>query len=103
MFALMRPGLESLKDSSCSAILFHHAALPWRPLALAGALGYVALRTGLLAPDQVTLARVSRGALSPSVFGKCMIEALRRCMVGPMAAGWDLVVKFDVGDVVKAG
>ena len=106
MFALMRPGLESLKDSSCSAILFHHAALPWLPwlpLALAVALGYVALRTGLLAPDQVTLARVSRGALSPSVFGKCMIEARRRCMVGPMAAGWDLVVKFDVGDVVKAG
>lgn len=66
-------------------------------------LDFVALRMGLLAPDQVTLARVSSGALSPSVFGKCMIEARRRCMVGPMAAGRFLVPKFDVGDVVKAG
>ena len=72
-------------------------------LALAGAMVFVALRTGPLAPVQVTLTRVSSGTLSPAVFGLGTVEARRSWMVGPTTAGRVLVVKVDVGDVVKAG
>ena len=72
-------------------------------LALAGAMVFVALRTGPLAPVQVTLTRVSSGTLSPAVFGLGTVEARRNWMIGPTTAGRVLVVKVDVGDVVKAG
>jgi HlyD family secretion protein len=72
-------------------------------LALAGALVFVALRTGPLAPVKVTLARVSAGDLNPSIFGLGMVEARRSWMVGPTTAGRVLRVMVDVGDTVKAG
>jgi HlyD family secretion protein len=72
-------------------------------LALGGAMVFVALRTGPLAPVKVTLTRVTSGTLSPSVFGIGTVEARRSWMIGPTTAGRVLMVKVDVGDVVKAG
>jgi HlyD family secretion protein len=84
-------------------LLSRRIAVAAAVLALAGAMVFVALRTGPLAPVQVTLTRVASGTLSPSVFGIGTVEARRSWMVGPTTAGRVLVVKVDVGDVVKAG
>lgn len=84
-------------------LLSRRIAVAAAVLALAGAMVFVALRTGPLAPVQVTLSRVVSGTLSPSVFGIGTVEARRSWMVGPTTAGRVLVVKVDVGDVVKAG
>ena len=84
-------------------LLSRRIAVAVAALALAGALVFVALRTGPLAPVQVTLSRVVSGTLSPSVFGIGTVEARRSWMVGPTTAGRVLMVKVDVGDVVKAG
>jgi HlyD family secretion protein len=83
--------------------LSRRIALAAAVLALAGVLIFVALRTGPLAPVQVTLKQVASGTLSPAVFGLGTVEARRSWMIGPTAAGRVLVVKVDVGDVVKAG
>jgi HlyD family secretion protein len=72
-------------------------------LALLGAMAFVALRTGPLAPVKVTLTRASAGSLTPVMFGIGTVEARRSWMVGPTTAGRVLSVKVDVGDVVKAG
>jgi len=84
-------------------LLSRRIAVAAAVLALAGAMVFVALRTGPLAPVQVTLSRVVSGTLSPSVFGLGTVEARRSWMIGPTTAGRVLVVKVDVGDVVKAG
>jgi HlyD family secretion protein len=78
-------------------------ALIGLPLALAGALAFVAVRTGPLAPVRVTVMRVQLGSLSPTLFGIGTVEARRSWMVGPTAAGRVLGVAVDVGDRVKAG
>ena len=72
-------------------------------LALAGAMVFVALRTGPLAPVKVTLVRVALGDVSPSIFGLGTVEARRGWMVGPTTAGRVLRVLVDVGDSVKSG
>ena len=72
-------------------------------LVLLGALAFVALRTGPLAPIKVTVASAALGSLSPAIFGIGTVEAQRSWMVGPTVAGRVLSVKVDVGDVVKAG
>lgn len=72
-------------------------------LGLIGALGYVSLRTGPLAPIKVTVTQPTEGSLSPSIFGIGTVEARRSWMVGPTVAGRVLSVKVDVGDSVKAG
>lgn len=72
-------------------------------LALVGALAFVSLRTGPLAPIKVTVAHPTQGSLNPSIFGIGTVEARRSWMVGPTAAGRVLSVKVDVGDRVKAG
>ncbi len=72
-------------------------------LVLLGALAFVALRTGPLAPIKVTLAQATEGTLSPALFGIGTVEARRNWMVGPTVAGRVLSVKVDVGDAVKAG
>ena len=84
-------------------LLSRRIAVAVAALALAGALVFVALRTGPLAPVQVTLTQVARGTLSPALFGLGTVEARRSWMVGPTTAGRVLMVKVDVGDVVKAG
>ncbi len=71
-------------------------------LVLAG-LGYVALRSGPLAPTRITVVQVGEGTLQPSLFGIGTVEARRSWMVGPTVAGRVLSVRVDVGDVVRAG
>ena len=69
-------------------------------LLLVGALAFVALRTGPLAPTRVTVTSVKEGRLSPSLFGIGTVEARRAWLIGPTVAGRVLSVKVDVGDAV---
>lgn len=84
-------------------LLTRRLALGALALALVGALAFVALRTGPLAPTRVTVAAVQQGRLSPAIFGIGTVEARRGWMIGPTVAGRVLSVKVDVGDAVKAG
>ncbi len=84
-------------------LLTRRLAVTAAVLALLGAMAFVALRTGPLAPVHVTLTRVSEGRLTPAMFGIGTVEARRSWMVGPTIAGRVLSVKVDVGDAVKAG
>ena len=84
-------------------LLTRRIAVAGAVLALLGAMAFVALRTGPLAPVKVTLAQVTQGSLSPAIFGIGTVEARRNWMVGPTTAGRVLSVKVDVGDRVKAG
>jgi HlyD family secretion protein len=84
-------------------LLTRRLAVTAAVLALLGAMAFVALRTGPLAPVHVTLTRVSEGRLTPAMFGIGTVEARRSWMVGPTTAGRVLSVKVDVGDAVKAG
>ncbi len=83
--------------------VFSRVAVGAAVLVLLGALAFVALRTGPLAPVKVTVTSVEQGSLSPAIFGIGTVEARRNWMVGPTVAGRVLSVKVDVGDVVKAG
>jgi len=84
-------------------LLKRRVAVTAAVLALLGAMAFVALRTGPLAPVKVTLTRATAGSLTPAMFGIGTVEARRSWMVGPTIAGRVLSVKVDVGDVVKAG
>lgn len=84
-------------------LLTRRLALGALALALVGALAFVALRTGPLAPTRVTVAAVQQGRLSPAIFGIGTVEARRSWMIGPTVAGRVLGVKVDVGDAVRAG
>lgn len=72
-------------------------------LLLIGALAWVALRTGPLAPVKVQTVAVTTGTVAPEVFGIGQVEARRGWMVGPTAPGRVLAVQVDVGDLVAAG
>ena len=72
-------------------------------LALLGALAWVALRTGPLAPVKVQITEVKKGRVSPEIFGIGQVEAQRSWMVGPTVAGRVLNVKVDVGQAVVPG
>ncbi|HAL36861.1 MAG TPA: efflux transporter periplasmic adaptor subunit [Polaromonas sp.] len=84
-------------------LLLRRLALGGLVLVLVGALAFVALRTGPLAPTRVTVTTVREGRLSPAIFGIGTVEARHSWMVGPTTAGRVLAVKVDVGDTVKAG
>lgn len=84
-------------------LILRRLALGALALALMGALAFVALRTGPLAPTRVTVTTVQEGRLRPALFGIGTVEARRSWMVGPTAAGRVLAVQVDVGDTVKAG
>ncbi|NDP37929.1 MAG: efflux RND transporter periplasmic adaptor subunit [Rhodoferax sp.] len=84
-------------------LLLRRLALGAVALALIGAIAYVSLRTGPLAPIKITVTQAHAGTLSPAIFGIGTVEARRSWMVGPTVAGRVLNVKVDVGDVVKAG
>lgn len=64
---------------------------------------FVLLRTGPLAPVQVTVAEVRSGRFTPELFGIGTLEARRHWMLGPTSPGRVLTVKADVGDQVRAG
>ena len=72
-------------------------------LALVAALAFVALRTGPLAPTKVQVTEVTKGSVSPEIFGIGQVEAQRSWMVGPTVAGRVLGVKVDVGQAVQPG
>lgn len=84
-------------------LVLRRLALGALALALVGALAFVALRTGPLAPVRVTVTTVQEGRIRPALFGIGTVEARRSWMVGPTAAGRVLTVKVDVGDTVHAG
>ena len=58
---------------------------------------------GPLAPVGVETAEVTRGDLSPGVFGIGTVEAQHAYAVGPIQAGRLLEVRVDQGDRVRAG
>ena len=70
---------------------------------LAGLLGYVALRSGPLAPVAVTLVQVEQRALRPAIFGVGHVEARQVHHIGPTAPGRLLRLNAEVGDAVKSG
>lgn len=72
-------------------------------VALLGALAYVALRTGPLAPTRVTVVQAAQGTIQPQLFGIGTVEARRSVLVGPTLAGRVRTVAVDVGDTVQAG
>lgn len=77
-------------------------------LALLGAGLLVALyfaiaRGGPMAPTKVTVSKVERGVVTPSMMGVGTVEARRAYLIGPTVAGRVLRVLVDVGDTVQAG
>ncbi|NMM12088.1 MAG: efflux RND transporter periplasmic adaptor subunit [Rhodoferax sp.] len=78
-------------------------ALGGLTVVLVGALVFIALRAGPLAPTRITVTQVKEGSLAPQLFGIGTVEARRNWMIGPTVAGRVLSVKVDVGDTVKTG
>lgn len=72
-------------------------------LALLLAFAWVATTSGPLAPIRVTVANVTRGDVSPSLFGIGTVEARRAYLIGPTTAGRVSRVLVDVGDEVQSG
>jgi len=70
---------------------------------LLGALAFVVMRSGPLAPIRVTVQQASQGRLTPALFGIGTVEARRGYLIGPITAGRVRRVLVDVGDNVKAG
>ncbi len=70
---------------------------------LVAMLGYVALRSGPLAPVAVTVVKVEADALRPALFGIGTVEARQLHRIGPTAPGRLLRLRVEVGDAVKAG
>ena len=70
---------------------------------LTGAMAFVVMRSGPLAPVRVTVLRVGEGSLTPALFGIGTVEARRAYLIGPTVAGRVRQVLVDVGDSVKAG
>ncbi len=65
--------------------------------------GYVALRSGPLAPVAVTVAAVETRSITPSLFGIGTVEARYTYKIGPTASGRVSRLDVHVGDAVKAG
>lgn len=72
-------------------------------LALIGAVVFVMMRAGPLAPTRVTVTRVASASVTPALSGIGTVEARRNVPIGPTAAGRVQAVHVDVGDAVKAG
>ncbi|MCB1905805.1 MAG: efflux RND transporter periplasmic adaptor subunit [Rhodocyclaceae bacterium] len=79
----------------------------WWLLALGGfllaAFAFVVARSGPLAAVQVTIVEVTRGTVSPALFGIGTVEARRAYLIGPTTPGRVLRVLADVGEEVRAG
>ena len=72
-------------------------------VALLGALAFVLLRAGPLAPTRVTVQPVQSASLAPALFGIGAVEARRAYLIGPTSAGRVQRVAVDVGDAVQPG
>lgn len=64
---------------------------------------WVAVRTGPLAPINVTVAKVEERSISPALFGIGTVEARYTYKVGPTTPGRVTMLAVDVGDVVQPG
>lgn len=65
--------------------------------------GYVALRSGPLAPVPVTVMDVKQESVTPALFGIGTVEARYAYLIGPTFAGRVRQVSVQVGDRVQAG
>ncbi len=83
--------------------LLRRLALGLLGVLLIGALAFVVMRSGPLAPTRVTVHKAETASLEPAVFGIGTVEARRAYLIGPTAAGRVLRVLVDVGDKVEAG
>lgn len=72
-------------------------------MVLIGALAFVALRTGPMAPIPVMLVTVESQTITPALFGIGTVEARRTHKIGPTYAGRVRRVEVQAGDSVKAG
>lgn len=72
-------------------------------LPLAALLAWVALRSGPMAPVQVTEAKVESAQLAPALFGIGTVEARHTTRLGSTVAARVKHLHVDVGDVVRAG
>jgi len=64
--------------------------------------GYVALRSGPLAPIAVTVAEVKSRPIRPALFGIGTVQARYTYKIGPTISGRVLELHVDVGDRVQA-
>ncbi|RLE20554.1 MAG: efflux transporter periplasmic adaptor subunit, partial [Acidobacteria bacterium] len=64
---------------------------------------YVALRSGPLAPVEVTVTTVQKRAIRPGLFGIGTVEVRHSYEIGPTFPGRLKWLSVDVGDQVKAG
>jgi RND family efflux transporter MFP subunit len=78
-------------------------ALTVTVVVILGLFGYVAVRSGPLAPVQVTVATVEIRSISPVLFGIGTVEARATHKIGPTVAGRLLRIEVDAGDTVTAG
>ena len=85
------------------SLLSRRVGLGLLGLLLLGALAFVVMRSGPLAPTRVTVIEVTEGRLTPALFGIGTVEARRSYLIGPTTAGRVRKVVVDVGDTVKAG
>lgn len=85
------------------ALFTRRAALAGVAALLVGALVFVMLRSGPMAPTRVTVHPAQSGAVAPALFGLGTVEARRAYLVGPTAAGRVARVLVDAGDRVQAG
>ncbi|MBN9459853.1 MAG: efflux RND transporter periplasmic adaptor subunit [Burkholderiales bacterium] len=65
--------------------------------------GWVAVRSGPLAPVPVTVATVESRAIAPALFGIGTVESRYTYRIGPTVAGRVARVDVQVGDSVRAG
>jgi len=85
------------------ATLLRKVLLAALGIALVAAFFWVATHSGPLAPIKVTVTKVTKGEITPALFGIGTVEARRDYLIGPTVAGRVRRVLVDVGDSVKAG
>ena len=64
---------------------------------------WIVVRSGPLAPIQVTTQKIGTGSLAPAIFGIGTVEARRNYLIGPTTAGRLKAVHVDVGEAVGKG
>jgi len=83
--------------------LYRRLGLGALAVLLLGALVFVFLRAGPLAPTRVTVVTPGVGSFTPALFGIGTVEARRAYLIGPTVAGRVRAVAVDVGQAVQAG
>lgn len=86
-----------------SAKLLRKIMLAALGIILVSAFFWVATHSGPLAPIKITVTKVTKGEITPALFGIGTVEARHDYLIGPTVAGRVRRVLVDVGDSVKAG